>query len=176
MTVYGVCTGIILQPANCIIKELSFSRGANTGAVSVVWLRRTARAVFERIVCQRSRTIETAQRIGFNRCVPYTACTFQTDELHPPGNERPPFGLKWLEGKARGHKRWYLLTSDKVEYADIPLGLTRLFRLYRVAASAFKTDGSDRTVSERPSSTIRLKPTVCRRLKPVLCSRSKSFK
>ena len=86
---------------------------------------------------QFSRTVETAQRIGFNLSVPNTACAMPRTELHPPASERPRFGLK----------------RTKVEYVDLPLALTHQFRLYRVASSTFKTDESDGTRFERSSSS-----------------------
>ena len=44
-------------------------------------------------VCrQNGRKVKTAQRAAFNLSVANTAS--QKDEVNPPANERPPFGLK----------------------------------------------------------------------------------
>ena len=51
------------------------------------------------------------------------------------------------------------------EYVDLPLALTRPFRLYRVAASTFKTDGSDLISFRRSSLSTRPKLLVYQRLK-----------
>ena len=45
-------------------------------------------------LCRHSRTVETAQRIGFSLSVPYTDECIPNYDLHPPANERPSFGLK----------------------------------------------------------------------------------
>ena len=43
--------------------------------------------------CQHSRTVETAQTVGFNLPVPIPDGVF-IDELRPDAQKRPPFGLK----------------------------------------------------------------------------------
>ena len=40
-----------------------------------------------RILCQHSRTIQMALRVGFNLPVPYTACNIPNGELIPPAND-----------------------------------------------------------------------------------------
>ena len=51
-------------------------------------------------------------------------------------------------------------SSSEVEYVELPLASTRQFRLYRVAASTFKMDGSDRWRFQWSSSNIRPKRLV----------------
>ena len=70
--------------------------GADTPAVSAEWSRRAVPTW-----CQYGSCVCIAVRLQRLR-VSVTTCMFQkwhamfqTDELLPPANERPPFGLKW---------------------------------------------------------------------------------
>ena len=107
--------------------------------------------------------VETAQHISFSLSIPNTDCYIP--------NGRTASASQW---KASGHKgcgscRTAWLNTSTFPFSMTVCNITCQFRLYRVAASTFKTDRSDWMTFEQSSSTIRPKLLVYQRLSVSSC-------
>ena len=91
--------------------------------------------------CVRTTVWMKRLRASVSTCPFETLHTvFQTDELHPPANRHPVFGLKRRKGR-RSQLRVGNSSSGVVEYVDLPLALTCQFPLCRVTESTFRQTG-----------------------------------
>ena len=103
--------------------------------------------------CQHSRTVETAQTVGFNLPVPIPHGVFM-DELRPAAQKRPPFGLKWRPEITRDG-RLALEQQGWIQWSS--LCFSPSISAVKCGSQYVKTDWSDRILFKWSSSTIRPK-------------------